>query len=137
MQRRIPANWQQHLMSTIFRGTFFMSPEIAFCMRQQVNHLVSKSDIYNNNIQRLDHIDIKAYAGDTETDADERIQEESRVIVLPIKGTMLKYGTLCSYGMDEIAYYTKYYAAREDVSAIVLDIDTGGGATNAVPPMIE
>lgn len=124
-------------MSAILRGTFFMSPEIAFGMRQQVTDLVNKSEIYTNNIQRLDHIDIKAYDGDSETDADETIQEESRVIVLPIKGTMLKYGTLCSYGMDEIAYYTKYFAAREDVSAIVYDIDTGGGATNSVPPMLE
>src|SRR5690606_39459083 len=111
MQRRPTANWQQQLMPTILRGTFFMSPEIAFGMLQQVTDLINKSEIYTNNIQRLDHIDIKAYDGDSETDADETIQEESRVIVLPIKGTMLKYGTLCSYGMDEIAYYTKYFAA--------------------------
>lgn len=137
MQRRTQANWQQHLMSAILRGTFFMSTEIALGMRQQVADLINKSDIYTNNIQRLDAIDIKAYDGDRESEADETIQEESRVIVLPIKGTMLKYGTLCSYGMDEIAYYTKYFAAREDTSAIVLDIDTGGGATNSVPPMLE
>ena len=106
-------------MSAILRGTFFMAPEIAIGMRQQVADLINKSDIYTSNIQRLDSIDVKSYSGDSESDADESIQEESRVIVLPVKGTMLKYGTLCSYGMDEISYYTKHFAAREDVSAIV------------------
>lgn len=124
-------------MSAILRGTFFMAPEIAIGMRQQVNELINKSDIYTSNIQKIEHIDIKSYSGNSESDADDSIQEESRVIVLPVKGTMLKYGTMCTYGMDEIAYYTKHFAAREDVSAIVWDVDTGGGATNSVPPMLE
>lgn len=137
MQRRLSGNWQQNLLSTVLRGSFMIEPEVAIGMQSQVRELFAKGDIYGKNLQELNSIDIKSYSGDTESEADQSVQEESRVIVLPVKGTMLKYGTLCSYGMEEIAYYTKYFASKEDVSAIVLDIDTGGGAVNAVPPMLE
>lgn len=137
MQRRLTANWQQHLSAAILRGTFYLNPDIAIGMRPQVEQLLTKGDLYRNDIIALERIDILAYSGDDEMEDAGEISEEAKVVVLPIKGTMLKYGTLCTYGMDEIAYYIKHFASREDVGAIVLDIDTGGGATNSVPPILE
>ncbi|MGJ1419976.1 S49 family peptidase [Sphingobacterium spiritivorum] len=137
MQRILQANWQHHLINTVLRGQFFISPEIALGLGPQINELLKNNKLYTKDIQSLDAIDIKAYVGDEEHDAEEAVQEESRVIVLPVKGTMLKYGTMCTYGMDEIAYYMKHFAQQDDVSAIVIDIDTGGGSVNAVPPLLE
>ncbi len=137
MQRRIEANWQQHLISAILRGQFMISPEFAMGLSQQVEGLLKSTQIFENNFQKLESISIVAYDDDQEQDAEEIADEGDKVIVLPIKGTMLKYGTLCTYGMNEIAFYIKHFASKENVSAIVLDIDSGGGAVNAVPPVLE
>ncbi len=137
MQRRLEANWQQHLISAILRGQFMISPEFAFGLGPQLEGILKSTSLYENNIQILDNIDIMAYEDDEEHDAENIGDEGAKVIVLPVKGTMLKYGTLCSYGMIEIASYIKHFASKENVSAIVLDIDSGGGAVNAVPPLLE
>lgn len=139
MQRRLEANWQHHLLSAILRGQFMMSPDMALGFKSQVNSLLNSENLYNNNLQVLENIPVMAYDGanDQGQDAQDLGEDGGKVIVLPVKGAMLKYGTMCTYGMDEIAHYTKHFAAKENVSAIVLDIDSGGGATNAVPPMEE
>ncbi|WP_312139489.1 S49 family peptidase [Sphingobacterium sp.] len=137
MQRKIAANWQHHLLSAIIRGHFMISPDLALGLGTQIDSILNSSQLYSKELMALDNINIMAYEDDDEHEADEIGNEGAKVIVLPVKGTMLKYGTLCSYGMEEIAYYTKHFAAKENVSAIVLDIDSGGGAVNAVPPMLE
>lgn len=114
-----------------------ISPDIAIGLGPQVHDLLQRGTLYTNDIQKLETIDIRAYSSDGDEITDSDKKEEGRVIVLPIKGTMLKHGTWCAYGMEEIADYTKYYASQEDVSGIVLDIDSGGGSVNAVPPLLE
>lgn len=137
MQRKIEANWQHHLIDAILRGQFMLRPELAMGMGPQIQGIVNSNNVFQNNFQTLDNISIMAYEDDEEHDAEDIGDEGSKVIVLPVKGTMLKYGTLCTYGMVEIASYIKYFASKENVSAIVLDIDSGGGAVNAVPPLLD
>lgn len=57
--------------------------------------------------------------------------------IIPLKGTMLKYGTLCTYGTQEIAAALLEAAEHKNIGSIVLDIDSGGGAVDAVAPMVE
>jgi len=57
------------------------------------------------------------------------------VAIIPLKGSMLKYGTLCSYGTKEIAEVISQAFASKNISAIVLDMDTGGGSVNSIPPL--
>ena len=137
MQRRLEANWQHHLLSAILRGQFMIAPDLALGMGAQVASILQSSELYNNDFHSLSNIEVMAYEDGEEHDAEDLGEEGDKVIVLPVKGTMLKYGTLCSYGMNEIAFYIKHFAAKENVSAIVLDIDSGGGAVNAVPPLLE
>jgi protease IV len=59
------------------------------------------------------------------------------IAVIPLKGAFLKYGTACAYGADEITPVMYKAARSENIRAIVLDIDSGGGAENAVPPILE
>lgn len=141
MQRRLEANWQHHLVSAIRKGAFMITPELALGMGGQISQILNSTELYQNSILELSNIPVYAYDDDDEVISDDEledhIEKDAAVIVLPIKGTMLKYGTLCTYGMDEIAYYIKHFATKENVSGIVLDIDSGGGAVNAVPPLLE
>lgn len=57
--------------------------------------------------------------------------------VIPLKGTMLKYGTLCTYGTEEIAYQMALAGSHRNISSIILDIDSGGGSVDAVAPIVQ
>lgn len=115
-----------------------ITPEEAQGLLAQAKGIIANNGVFSSQIHELHDIDIRAYAaGDDEEISAEVDTEQKRVVVLPVKGVMLKYGTLCTYGMDEIAHYIRHFAAKENVSGIVLDIDTGGGACNAVPPLLD
>ncbi|HNX37487.1 MAG TPA: S49 family peptidase [Candidatus Cloacimonadota bacterium] len=62
---------------------------------------------------------------------------EGSVALVPLKSVMVKYGTLCEYGTEEIAGFMLSAAASKKISAIVLDIDSGGGSVDSIPPMLE
>lgn len=59
------------------------------------------------------------------------------VAIIPLKGTMLKYGTLCEYGMVEVAHEIRTAALSENIGGIVLDVDSGGGSVDAIAPVVS
>lgn len=63
--------------------------------------------------------------------------KEPRVVIVPLVGQMTKYDTCETYGTDGIAAKMLKYASDERTVGVVLDIDSGGGAASAVPPLIE
>ena len=62
---------------------------------------------------------------------------EGSTAVIPLRGTLLKYGTLCSYGTTEIASVIREAAESKNISSIVLDIDSGGGSVDAIAPLAD
>lgn len=60
---------------------------------------------------------------------------EGSAAVINLHGDMLKYGTMCSYGTTEIADQMGEAAASPKIAGIVLDIDSGGGAVDAISPL--
>lgn len=71
------------------------------------------------------------------TGSDYNSAPAGSVAILPIKGTMLKYGTWCSYGTQEVAAFMNAAMDSKKISAIVLDIDSGGGSINSIPPILN
>lgn len=59
------------------------------------------------------------------------------VAVFPIAGTLYKNDTWCSYGTETIAQKLREVANDNRISAIVLDIESGGGCVDAVPCMLQ
>ena len=62
---------------------------------------------------------------------------EGSVAVITLKGDMLKDGTMCSYGTEEIAAAMCEAASSPKIIGIRLDMDSGGGAVDAIPPMLD
>lgn len=58
------------------------------------------------------------------------------VVVIPIHGTITKYDTCANLGTTTISAELLRLAADKNVVGVVLDIDSGGGACNAIPPMV-
>lgn len=59
------------------------------------------------------------------------------VAIVPIRGTMLKYGTYCSYGTTELADIMREAADSPNIVSIVCSIDSGGGAVDAIAPLVD
>ena len=57
--------------------------------------------------------------------------------IIPLHGTMLKYGTMCAYGTTEIAEIIREAAESKNISSIVIDIDSGGGSVDAIAPLVD
>lgn len=53
--------------------------------------------------------------------------KSGNVAIIPIIGTMTRYGGLCSYGTEDIATWIIEANNADYVSAIVLEINSGGG----------
>ena len=62
---------------------------------------------------------------------------EGSVAVIQMRGTMMKEGTLCSYGTEELAGLMVAAAMDGEVVGLVLDVDSGGGCVDAVAPMTQ
>ncbi len=62
---------------------------------------------------------------------------ENTMAIIPVKGEMLKYDSLCSHGTLSIAGLMKTAALNKNISGVVLDVDSPGGSVNAIPPMLE
>lgn len=62
---------------------------------------------------------------------------EGSVAVIDLRGDMIKEGTWCSYGTEDIAATMRAAASSNKVIGIRLDIDSGGGAVDAIAPMLE
>ena len=57
--------------------------------------------------------------------------------IIPVHGTMLKYGTYCSYGTMEYADLIREAADSSNISSVLCDIDSGGGAVDAIAPLVD
>lgn len=74
------------------------------------------------------------------TSDDATPEVRKKVAILPLHGTMTKYETCTSDGTMELASAIKRFADREDIAAIVLDIDmseigsVGVVCTLSLPP---
>lgn len=62
---------------------------------------------------------------------------EGSVAVVTLRGDMLKEGTMCSYGTEELAAVIREAADAKNIIGTRLDIDSGGGAVDAIAPMLQ
>ncbi|GAA0885834.1 hypothetical protein GCM10009120_44330 [Sphingobacterium siyangense subsp. cladoniae] len=138
MQKRLSANWRTLFTEDLLRGQFFISPNLSLSIPSQLLSILQNGISSDAGQSDTVHIDVKSYGYDGEEYEDlGEDSQETVVAVIPIKGTMYKYSSWYNYGMIDIADIIKAASASENVSAIVLDFDSGGGSTAAIPPLEE
>ena len=104
------------IMEKIISGSFEKSSEGTLADRKPI-----EGQVYSKDMRRT-----SSFAGDLPADT---------VAVIPVHGTMMKYGTYCAYGTTEIADLIYEAAANPNISGIVLDMDSGGGCVDAIAPL--
>ena len=85
----------------------------------------------------VEHDILKMYESGHTVVSDFNKSPEGSVAVVSLKGDMMKQGTWCSYGTEETAAIMREAAASSKIIGIRLDIDSGGGAVDAIAPMLD
>lgn len=154
---RLEANWPFLLISQFARGRFFVRPEEIGVLLDQAEELIGQKTVQLSTLKARRSIHLvtlseenvrsSVFLRDWDDDEEEDQEEEDQdpwsgaapgsTAIIPIKGTMLKYGTWCSYGATDLARLIISAANHPNISSIVLDIDSGGGAVDAVAPITE
>ncbi len=70
-------------------------------------------------------------------ESPEAPSEQKKVAIVPLHGAMIKYASCASIGTLEIAQWLTDFASQDDIVGIVLDIDSPGGALNAIMPLVQ
>lgn len=60
-----------------------------------------------------------------------------RVMVIPLHGALTKYDTCDTYGTDSIAAKMEEFINDDEVVGFILDVDSPGGAENAIFPIVS
>lgn len=119
------------LLNELVRGQWAMTPELVLSYLPIAEKMVrgegielearptSIMSIYNNgsrvNMQDAEEV------------------PEGSVAVVNLIGVMLKYGTMCEYGADEIVGLLSWADNHKNIVGTVLTTDSGGGAVSAIP----
>ena len=125
-----------HLYSAILRGKWFIRLQDVeaggLILQQILDGPISKTS------QKLsDREPLKIQMAEMASSKNQSELPENAVAIIPLHGTMLKYGTYCEYGTVEIADLIREAADNPKVAGILLDIDSGGGAVDAIAPILD
>lgn len=130
-----------NLYSAICRGKWFVSFHEADAHLALVQALMERG-IENQDISRLSDREplqatFSAQGGQAKSGNSFKEAAPGSAAIIPIHGTMLKYGTYCSYGTTEYAEMIREAADASNITSIILDIDSGGGAVDAIAPIVD
>lgn len=131
-----------NLYSAICRGKWFVSFREVEANLLLVSKLLERG-VENQDISKLsDRVPLPLMvkeAGGASAKMNNSFSEapEGSTAIIPVHGTMLKYGTYCSYGTTEIAELIREAADSPNISSVLLDIDSGGGAVDAIAPLVD
>lgn len=85
--------------------------------------------------QKSDTYEIRLYHDEDDDGPATKKQVDGAVVVFPVTGTLFKEDTWCTYGTETIARAIRQAAGNKEIIAAVLDVDSGGGCVDAIPPM--
>jgi len=140
-----------HLYRQILKGKWFIHYTYALSLAPILNNLLTGKSMGDSrdwnrmqtrNLEEMEGrtkfpVTCGASAGSVSTFGTYDDAPEGSVAVIPLKSVMVKYGNWCQYGTEEIAGFMMQAAASKKIDALVLDIDSGGGSVDAIPPMLE
>jgi signal peptide peptidase SppA len=121
------------LLSSILRETWAIEPRFAQSFDLLIQSLASGHELEYQG--ELPKISASSPSGESFPDYDQA--PKGSIGIIPVHGAMMKYDTLCSWGTQTLAAHIRHAADHKNLSGIIMDIDSGGGAMNALPPILE
>ena len=128
------------LYSAVLRGKWFISFRDVEANQILVNLLLERG-VENEDITKLSDKSPIVVCAMSETEMktghDFSDAPQDSVAIIGLQGSMLKYGSYCSYGTTEVAEMVNQAADSPKISGILLDIDSGGGSVDAIAPLVD
>jgi protease-4 len=122
----------------ILRGKWLISAPEAERLLPVANSFLDKAPLGLD--VKVDEILIQFFSLDNERivagDDNEPVSEPA-IVIIPIHGTLTKYGSCFTTSTLEIADLLDEYRVDENIIGFILDIDSPGGSVNAIMPLIE
>ena len=129
------------LYSAVCRGKWLISfPEVdanVVLVDKLLEHGIGREDI--SKLSDVVQIPLLFSSGGIEAKSAKSFSDAPKdsTAIIPIHGTLLKYGTYCSYGTTEIADLLYQASDSSNISSVILDIDSGGGSVDAIAPVVD
>jgi protease IV len=121
------------LLNAIFRNTWAIEPRNAIAQSSLVAQILENK--FPAEIKRESNLSVFAESGQKYSLFDDA--PKGSIAIIPIKGTMLKDDTWCSYGMETMGGLLREAADHPNIEGAILDIDSGGGSVDAVAPLVS
>lgn len=130
----------KRLLSEIMRGAWMVEPQTA------ISHLPNVASFLNGEqlavIDRDDeteasHFFIDAEGGQYRKGIDSEDITPGSVMIVNLTGTMIKYGTMCSWGADELTAKLQSAENNPNVIGSILRTDSGGGSVAAIGLFVD
>lgn len=132
-------NWKFLLTSQIARGYWFLNPDHAMAAGQDLQMLFNPNqDLSKVAVDLIEARGAYPFMASSMDEGDGSSYDEmpeGSIAIFRVSGTMLKYGTLCSYGTEEIAQAMIQAANHPNIAGALFEIDSGGGGVNSVAPL--
>lgn len=132
-------NWKFLLTSQIARGYWFLNPDHAMAAAEDLQMLFNPNqDLSKVAVDLLDARGAYPFLASSMDEGEGSSYDEmpeGSIAIFKVSGTMLKYGTLCSYGTEEIGQAMIQAANHPNISGALFEVDSGGGGVNAVAPL--
>lgn len=122
-----------HLLSNIVKQTWAIEPRFAHSFSFLVSSLLNGMQM-EAQPQRIGAY-LHSPSGEHLVDYDQA--PKGSIAIVPLQGAMLKHDTPCEFGTVSLAGQIRLAADHKNIKAIILDIDSGGGAINALPPILD
>jgi len=134
-----------HLYSAILKGKWAIEPRFMDSLYPIVSGLFDRN-MSNSFDGEAPELILQIASNETVLESVNAFGEEKSgsvfdsapkgsIAIIPLKGTMLKEDTMCAYGTRTIGSVMLEAVAHENISGIILDIDSGGGAVDAIAPI--
>lgn len=128
------------LYSAVCRGKWFISFRDVEANLILVDKLLERGITKEDASKRseIEPISVLLSTGEKEAKSGNGFADAPKdsTAIIPIHGTLLKYGTYCSYGTTELADIIRQAADSQNISSVLLDIDSGGGSVDAIAPLV-
>ncbi|MDR0874218.1 MAG: S49 family peptidase [Prevotellaceae bacterium] len=140
MTSSLHSNWQFLLANALMRGQWFIAPQYVAAHSELIANMLNKQSPFSVEqpllSNRPDYV-MQAGNGQVIWGIRKNFSEipKNSVAIFPLKGTMMKDGTWCSYGTEEIEMFMQAAAAQPNVVGMVLHIDSPGGEVGSIAPI--
>ena len=137
MTTELSGNWKLLLANSLMREKWFISPQYVDANALMIISLLEGKSNFLLSGENRPAYEMSAGNGTAIwgiRDDWSKLPQNS-VAVFPVRGSMMKHGTWCSYGTEEIERFMAFAAQQKNVAGAVLQIDSPGGEVASVAPM--